>query len=132
MQRLDGKVALVTGSARRGSIGRAIILALAEEGADIAINDFKREKEAEEAVEAIRKLTRKALIVMGDVSKVPECRRIVQETVDFFGRLDIAVVIGGLEIVLKLILYYFHERFWNRVSWGKIIVEEGIHGSGAS
>jgi adenylylsulfate kinase len=50
----------------------------------------------------------------------------------FFGRLDIAAVIGGLEIVLKLILYYYHERFWNRVSWGKIIVEEGIHGSGAS
>ncbi len=49
MSRLDGKVALVTGSARRGSIGRAIISALAEEGADIAINDFKREQEAEEA-----------------------------------------------------------------------------------
>jgi glucose 1-dehydrogenase len=95
MQRLDGKVALVTGSARRGSIGRAIILALAEEGADIAINDFKREQEAEEAAEAIRKLTRKALIVMGDISKVPECRRIVQETVDFFGHLDILVNNAG-------------------------------------
>ncbi len=36
----------------------------------------------------------------------------------FFGRLDIAAVIGGLEVVLKLILYYYHERFWNQVSWG--------------
>lgn len=95
MSRLDGKVALVTGSARRGSIGRAIISALAEEGADIAINDFKREQEAEEAAEVIRKLKRKALIVMGDVSKVPECRRIVQETVDHFGRLDILVNNAG-------------------------------------
>jgi len=95
MRRLDGKVALVTGSARRGSIGRAIISALAEEGADIAINDFKREQEAEEAAEVIRKLARKALIVMGDVSKVLECRRIVQETVDHFGRLDILVNNAG-------------------------------------
>lgn len=95
MSRLDGKVALVTGSARRGSIGRAIISALAEEGADIAINDFKREQEAEEAAEVIRKLKCKALIVMGDVSKVPECRRIVQETVDHFGRLDILVNNAG-------------------------------------
>ncbi len=95
MSRLDGKVALVTGSARRGSIGRAIISALAEEGADIAINDFKREQEAEEAAEVIRKLKRKALIVMGDGSKVPECRRIVQETVDHFGRLDILVNNAG-------------------------------------
>ncbi len=95
MSRLDGKVALVTGSARRGSIGRAIISALAEEGADIAINDFKREQEAEEAAVVIRKLKRKALIVMGDVSKVAECRRIVQETVDHFGRLDILVNNAG-------------------------------------
>ena len=50
----------------------------------------------------------------------------------FFGRLDLAVIIGGLEMLIKLILYYYHERMWNRVSWGKIIVEEGIHGSGTS
>jgi len=50
----------------------------------------------------------------------------------FFGRLDLAALIGGLEILIKLILYFFHERIWNRVSWGKIIVEDEKHGSGAS
>lgn len=50
----------------------------------------------------------------------------------FFGRLDLAAIIGGLEILIKLILYFFHERIWNRVSWGKIIVEDEKHGSGAS
>jgi adenylylsulfate kinase len=47
----------------------------------------------------------------------------------FFGRLDLAAVIGALEIVLKLILYFFHERAWDRVSWGKIVVESGANGS---
>lgn len=50
----------------------------------------------------------------------------------FFGRLDLAALIGGLEILIKLILYFFHERIWNRVSWGKIIMEDDKHGSGAS
>lgn len=47
----------------------------------------------------------------------------------FFGRMDIAAVIGGLEVLIKLILYFFHERIWNRVSWGKIIKEGEVHGS---
>jgi adenylylsulfate kinase len=50
----------------------------------------------------------------------------------FFGRLDVAAVIGGLEMLIKFILYYLHERAWNRVSWGKITVGEDVHGSGTS
>ena len=50
----------------------------------------------------------------------------------FFGRLDIAVVIGGLEILIKLMLYFFHERMWDRISWGRVIAEGEKHGSGAS
>ena len=46
----------------------------------------------------------------------------------FFRRLDLAAVIGGLEIVLKLVLYFFHERAWDRVSWGKIILESEANG----
>jgi len=50
----------------------------------------------------------------------------------FFQRLDLAAIIGGLEILIKLILYFFHERIWDRVSWGKVIAEAEKHGSGAS
>ena len=56
MARLDGQVALVTGAARRGSIGRAIVAAFAGEGADVAINDFMREEEAEEIAQKVRAL----------------------------------------------------------------------------
>jgi len=95
MGRLDGRVALVTGAARTGSIGRAIAVALAHEGSDIAVNDFGREREAEEAAEIIRGIGRKTLVVPADVSKVSECRRMVEETVRHFGRLDILVNNAG-------------------------------------
>ncbi|MBI3456659.1 MAG: SDR family oxidoreductase [Candidatus Rokubacteria bacterium] len=95
MGRLDGRVALVTGAARTGSIGRAIAVALAHEGSDIAVNDLGREREAEEVAEIIRGIGRKALIIPADVSKVSECQRMVQETVRHFGRLDILVNNAG-------------------------------------
>jgi uncharacterized membrane protein len=40
----------------------------------------------------------------------------------FTGELLMALEIGLIEVVAKLILYYVHERFWDRVPWGKIVV----------
>ena len=95
MPRLTNQVALVTGAARQGNIGGAIATALAEEGADVAINDFNREEEAEEIAQKLLDLGVRVVVVMGDVSQVSECRRIVQETVDKLGRLDILVNNAG-------------------------------------
>lgn len=36
------------------------------------------------------------------------------------GELMMALSIGGVEVVTKMVLYYLHERFWNRVSWGRV------------
>jgi NAD(P)-dependent dehydrogenase (short-subunit alcohol dehydrogenase family) len=93
--RLRGRTALVTGAARRGSIGRAIALGLAEEGADIAINDLRRNEEAGELAEALRKMGRRAIAVDADVTRVVECRRLIAETIDVLGRLDILVNNAG-------------------------------------
>ena len=65
--RLEGKRALVTG-AQQG-IGRAAVLALAREGADVAINWFEGQPAAEQLAEEVRALGRRALTVQGDVSK---------------------------------------------------------------
>ena len=81
MERLRGKLALVTGAARRDSIGRGISICLAEEGADVAINDFKREEEARELASEIEALGRRAIVVMADVAQVSECRRLIAEVV---------------------------------------------------
>jgi 3-oxoacyl-[acyl-carrier protein] reductase len=93
--RLRGRIALVTGAARRGSIGRAIALGLAEEGADIAINDLRRNEEAGELAEALRKMGRRAIAVDADVTRVVECRRLIAETIDGLGGLDILVNNAG-------------------------------------
>lgn len=56
----------------------------------------------------------------------------------FTGYLKVALVIGGIEVVLKIILYYFHERAWNKISYGKkevqpsVIWFTGLSGAGKS
>ena len=68
MKRVEGKVALVTGAAR--GIGQGIALCLAEEGADVVVNDLPPtgEYDARETVAAIEKLGRRALVHYADVS----------------------------------------------------------------
>ncbi len=92
---LEGKVAVVTGGGRRGSIGRAITLRLAAAGADVVINALERAADAEEAARSVGEAARKALVVLADVSKVSECRRLIGEAVDHFGRLDILINNAG-------------------------------------
>ena len=95
MKRLSGKCALVTGAARRESIGREISRCLAEEGADIIINDVAREEEAVELIGEIGALGRKAAFVKADITRVEECRRLAKEAFAAFGRLDIVVNNAG-------------------------------------
>src|ERR1700683_3873571 len=66
MDDLSGKVALVTGASR--GIGRAIAVALAQAGADIAINFLNRAEEAETAAEEVRRCGRRSAILQADVS----------------------------------------------------------------
>lgn len=93
--RLYGRAALVTGAARRGSIGRAICLALAEEGAAIAINDHRRGDEANEFAAEIAALGVRVIVVEADVTDCTECRRLVEETIAGLGHLDILVNNAG-------------------------------------
>jgi 3-oxoacyl-[acyl-carrier protein] reductase len=67
MNRLEGRRALVTGAAR--GIGRAIALALAGEGADIAINYQSSESEANSLAAELAKAGRKTLLFKGDVGE---------------------------------------------------------------
>jgi NAD(P)-dependent dehydrogenase (short-subunit alcohol dehydrogenase family) len=90
---LQGRVALVTGAAR--GLGRAISLALANTGADVALG--LREANADAGVAAeIRKLGKKALPLQMDVSKMDQICRAVDDTVKEFGRIDILVNNAGI------------------------------------
>ena len=92
---LTDKVALVTGGGR--GLGRAIALAFARQGADVAVNYRGNATAAGEVVSEIRAMGRAALAVQGDTSAGREsCEAIVKTTLDEFGKVDILVNNAGI------------------------------------
>jgi tetrahydroxynaphthalene reductase len=92
--RLDGKVALVTGSGR--GIGAAMAIELGRAGAKVIVNYAKSKAPAEEVVSEIKNLGSDAVALQADVSKVPETIRLFQEAVKVWGGLDIACSNAGV------------------------------------
>ncbi|AGA58259.1 3-oxoacyl-(acyl-carrier-protein) reductase [Thermobacillus composti KWC4] len=91
---LEGKKALVTGASR--GIGRAIAIALAEAGADVAINYAGSAQAASETAAAVEALGRKALLVQADVGKLDAFEQMVAQVLEAFGSLDILVNNAGI------------------------------------
>ncbi len=91
---LEGKMALVTGASR--GIGRAIAVALAEAGADVAVNYSGSESAAAETAAAIEALGRKAMLVKADVGKADAFEGMVKDVIDAFGGIDILVNNAGI------------------------------------
>jgi NAD(P)-dependent dehydrogenase (short-subunit alcohol dehydrogenase family) len=90
---LEGKVALITGSAR--GIGKGIALVLAERGADIIINDKQMNYEGEALSNQIKAMGRKTLLIEADVSIEEQVKRMFTSIHNHFGRLDILVNNAG-------------------------------------
>lgn len=87
--RLEDKVALITGA--DSGIGRAVALAYAREGADVVVGYLSETEDAEETKRLVEEAGRSCLLFSGDLADREVCRRIVQETVDRFGRIDVLV-----------------------------------------
>ncbi len=94
MSGLEGRIALVTGGGR--GIGRAIALALAEDGADVAVNYRRDEAAARETVEAIRRLGRRAEAYRASVDDAEADRRMVEAVGRDLGLVDILVNNAGI------------------------------------
>lgn len=104
---IDGRVALVTGAARRRGIGRATALRLATEGADVACLDIGRpfaefpdyplaaSDELDEVVAEIEKLGRRAVAVQADVSSWAEVHAAVAKAADALGTIDLCANVAG-------------------------------------
>src|SRR5919106_2934324 len=89
MGKLDGRVALVTGSGR--NIGRATVLKLAAEGADVVVNARSNREEAESVAAEARELGVKALPVLADVSNKEQVDSMVNMALSQFGKIDILI-----------------------------------------
>jgi NAD(P)-dependent dehydrogenase (short-subunit alcohol dehydrogenase family) len=108
--RLKNKVALVTGAGR--GIGRSIALALAGEGAAVAVNCSKSIKEAEKVAREIKGLGRSASVIRADVADKPAVESMVKDVVEQFGRIDILVNNAGMSTVGRS--EDLEENIWRR------------------
>jgi hypothetical protein len=88
-ERLEGRAALVTGG--DSGIGRAVALAFAREGADVGIAYLNEQDDARETMRLVEKAGRRGFSMGGDLADDAHCRRLVNEAVRKFGRLDVLV-----------------------------------------
>ena len=87
--RLVDRVVLVTGG--DSGIGRAVAIASAKEGADVAIAYLEEDEDAAETRRLVEEKGRKCLLLSGDLGEEATCKRVVEETFHRYGRLDVLV-----------------------------------------
>lgn len=108
---LEGKVAMVTGGSL--GIGAAIAIALAKEGASVAINYRKHDAEANAIAEKINNIGRKGLAVKADVAKTDDAEQMVKKVIDELGGLDILVCNAGIN--MDSVIWKMTEEQWDTV-----------------
>jgi 3-oxoacyl-[acyl-carrier protein] reductase len=109
MNSLSGRIALVTGASR--GLGKAIAMALAETGADVAVNYRTQAQAAEAVAQSIRALGRKAIAVQADVSRSADVERLVATTEKELGNVGILVNNAGIAKILPA--DQVTEEIWN-------------------
>ncbi|WP_424952872.1 SDR family oxidoreductase [Deinococcus sp.] len=108
--RLKGRRALVTGG--DSGIGRAVVIAFAREGADVALNYLPSEEaDAREVISLVEAAGRKAVALPGDITDEAFCRRLVEGAVAGLGGLDILVNVAGKQTSQEKIADLSNEQF---------------------
>lgn len=108
--RLKDRVALITGA--DSGIGRAVAIAFAREGADVAMNYLpEEEKDALETSKWVDESGRRGIRVAGDLQDEKFCEKLVNRTFDEFGRLDLLINIAGYQSTHDSIQEFTTEEF---------------------
>jgi NAD(P)-dependent dehydrogenase (short-subunit alcohol dehydrogenase family) len=107
--RMKDLVALITGA--DSGIGRAIAIAYAREGADVVIAYLQEDADAEETARWVEKAGRKALRIRGDIQDESHCRRLVERTMNEFGRIQVLVNNAAFQITHEKIEEWTSEDF---------------------
>jgi len=109
IEQLTGRVALVTGGGR--GIGRALSLALARAGCDVAVNYRERRDDADSAVQEIQKLGRRAVAIQADVSRGAEVTELVRAAESQLGPIEILMNNAGKILIQPI--DQMTEESWN-------------------
>ena len=88
-EKLSGKVAIITGG--DSGIGRAVAVAFAKNGADIIIVYYNEKRDAEDTKRIIESLNRKCTLFEGDITNFDFCRKVVEETINIYKKIDVLV-----------------------------------------
>lgn len=115
MTRFAGKTVIVTGSGKQHGLGQGILQAFADEGANCVVSDREIDAEAEEVAEELRGQGAKVLTVACDVSKVDQCRALVDAAVEEFGGVDVFVNNAGIGFKMKPLLEVDTKDEWDAV-----------------
>lgn len=106
-----GKSVIVTGGAR--GIGRAVVGALAESGADVAIGDFRLDEAKSTALEISEATGRRVVAIRADVTSLEDVRALRDETLRLFGKIDVLVNSAGWDALLPFVKTT--PEMWDRV-----------------
>lgn len=106
--KLTDKVAIITGG--DSGIGRAVAYAFAKEGADVVIVYLYEHRDAEETRERIQQLGRKCILICGDLTNEIMSKHVVDQTIKYFGKINILVNNHAVQYVQKSILDITEEQ----------------------
>jgi len=109
--KLLDRVAIISGG--DSGIGRAVAVAFAKEGADVAIAYLNEHRDAMETRDAVHRLGRRCLLIPGDLRRKEACCHAVRATLDCFGRIDILVNNLGIQYVREHYLEISEEQLRN-------------------
>ena len=133
MNRLEGKIAVVTGASK--GIGAAIAEHMAAEGASVVVNYASSKAGADTVVKCITQKEGKAVAVQADVSNAEHVQRLFAETKKAFGKLDILVNNAGLYEFLPLEMItaeHFHKQFNLNVLGLLLVTQEAVKHFGST
>ncbi|MEP7171491.1 MAG: SDR family oxidoreductase [Bacteroidota bacterium] len=132
---MNGKIVIITGAT--SGIGKACAIAFAEKGASVIISG-RNEAKLNEAENILRKITENVLAIRGDVSNENDCKRIIDDTIKKFGKIDVLVNNAGIsmralfeEVDLAVIKKVMDINFWGTVYCTKYAMPHLLKSNGS-
>ena len=126
--KLKGKVAIITGG--DSGIGRAVAIAFAKEGANVSIPYYDEHRDAEDTKKMVEAYGAHCLLLPGDLKEESHCRKVVNETVQYFGKLDTLIINHGMQVsqdhILEITAKHLDDTFRTNIYPSFFLTQEAL------